>query len=280
MTKQLLLLTILISSIAYARESNTDMTPLDQAYIEATKNSKESVFYNEFLNSTIFIPTINVPEEDKHSRAEDDDTISPIIIESNGEKYLMLFDSKERLASLAQREVGFAALPGHAIVEMMGPDFHWALNIGTEYTKTFVPDEIEWLKGNLKNIEEKSVSSGTQVLIGAPAKIPDGLIESITKSLSSRNNEVKSAYLGQVYYVQDGEKPHLALVIETEIKDKSIIEAISQDLAVSTKGVLGEDEYIDILVNDGNGTALEITKAVKPFYVRKSSWLKKVLTRQ
>jgi hypothetical protein len=280
MTKQLLLLTILISSIAYARESNTDMTPLDQAYIEATKNSKESVFYNEFLNSTIFIPTINVPEEDKHSRAEDDDTISPIIIESNGEKYLMLFDSKERLASWAQREVGFAALPGHAIVEMMGPDFHWALNIGTEYTKTFVPDEIEWLKGNLKNIEEKSVSSGTQVLIGAPAKIPDGLIESLTKSLSSRNNEVKSAYLGQVYYVQDGEKPHLALVIETEIKDKSIIEAISQDLAVSTKGVLGEDEYIDILVNDGNGTALEITKAVKPFYVRKSSWLKKVLTRQ
>ena len=280
MIKQLLLLTILISSIAYARESNTDMTPLDQAYVEATKNNKESVFYNEFLSSTIFIPTINSPEEEKHSRAGDDDTISPIIIESDGEKYLMLFDSKERLASWAQREVGFAALPGHAIVEMMGPDFHWALNVGTEYTKTFVPEEIEWLKGNLKNFEKQSVSSGTQVLIGAPAKIPDGLIESLTKSLSSRNNEVKSAYLGQVYYVQDGEKPHLALVIETEIKDKSIIEAISQDLAVSTKGFLGEDEYIDILVNDGNGTALEITKAVKPFYVRKSSWLKKVLTRQ
>ncbi len=80
--------------------------------------------------------------------------------------------------------------------------------------------------------------------------------------------------------MKDGEKPHLALVIETEIKDKSIIEAISQDLAVSTKGFLGEDEYIDILVNDGNGTAVEITKAVKPFYVRKSSWLKKVLIRQ
>ena len=280
MIKQLLLLTILISSIAYAKERKTDMTPLDQAYVEATKNNKESVFYNEFLSSTIFIPTINAPEEDKHRRAGDDDTISPIIIESDGGKYLMLFDSKERLESWAQREVGFAALPGHAIVEMMGPDFHWALNVGTEYTKTFVPEEIEWLKENLKNIEEKSVSSGTQVLIGAPAKIPDGLIQSLTKSLSSRNNEVKSAYLGQVYYVQDGEKPHLALVIETEIKDKSIIEAISQDLAVSTKGFLGEDEYIDILVNDGNGTALEITKAVKPFYVRKIGWLKKVLTRQ
>ena len=151
--------------MAYAREGSTDMTPLDQAYIEATKNSKESVFYNAFLSSTIFIPTINSLEEEKHSRADDDDTISPVIIESDGEQYLMLFDSKERLASWAKREIGFAALPGHAIVEMMEPDFHWVLNVGTEYTKTLVPDELKWLKENLNNPEEKSVSSGTQVLI-------------------------------------------------------------------------------------------------------------------
>ncbi len=266
--------------MAYARDGSTNMTPLDQAYVEATKNNKESVFYNAFLSSTIFIPTINSPEEEKQSRAGDNDTISPVIIESDGEQYLMLFDSKERLASWAKREVGFAALPGHAVVEMMGPNFHWALNVGTEYTKTFVPDEIKWLKENLNDLEEKSVSSGTKVLIGAPAKIPNGLIESLTKSLSSRNSEVKAAYLGQVYYVREGEKPHLALVIDTEVKDKSIIEAISKDLAVSTKGFLGDDEYIDIMINDGSDTALEITKSVKPFYTRKSSWLKKMLTRQ
>ncbi|WP_189062387.1 enhanced serine sensitivity protein SseB C-terminal domain-containing protein, partial [Shewanella hanedai] len=277
MIKQLLLLTILNSNIVYAEDKNIVMTPLDHAYVEATKNSKEAIFYNAFLTATIFIPTLDSPDEEKQTRAGDNDTISPIIIESDGDQYIMLFDSKERLVSWAQREVGFAALPGHAIVEMMGTDFHWALNVGTAHVKTFVPDEIKWIKGNLNTPEEKMVASGTQVLIGAPSKIPNGLIESLVKSLSSRNGEIKAAYLGQVHYVREGEKPHLALVLHTDINDKSIIEAISKDLAFSTKGFLGDDEYIDIMVNDGNGTALEITKAVKPFY-KKSGWLKRMLT--
>lgn len=33
------------------------MTPLDRAYVEATQGGKESVFYNAFLSSTIFIAT-------------------------------------------------------------------------------------------------------------------------------------------------------------------------------------------------------------------------------
>lgn len=268
MIKQLLLLTILNSNIVYAKDKNIVMTPLDHAYVEATKNSKEAVFYNAFLSATIFISTVDSPDEEKQTRtrAGDNDTISPIIIESDGDQYIMLFDSKERLASWAQREVGFTALAGHAIVEKMGTDFHWALNVGTAHVKTFVPDEIKWLKGNINVPEEKMVASGTQVLIGAPSQIPNGLIESLVKSLSSRNGEIKAAYLGQVHYVREGEQPHLALVLDTEINDQSIIEAISKDLAVSTKGFLGDDEYIDIMVNDGNGTALEITKAVKPFY--------------
>ena len=248
------------------------MTSLDQAYVEASQSGKESVFYDAFLSSTIFIPTINAPEKESDRRTGENDTISPIIIESDGAKYLMLFDTQGRLASWAKREVGFAALPGHAIVEMMDTDFHWALNVGTEYMKTFVPEEIQWLKETNNKTREERIASGTQVITGAPAKIPVGLIESLRKNLSARNSEVKAAYLGQVYYGREGEKPHLVLVIDIATKEKSIIEAICQDLAVSTKGFLGEGEYIDIMVNEGNGTTLEITKVVKPFY-KKSGWL-------
>jgi len=248
------------------------MTPLDQAYIEATQGGNESVFYNSFLSSMLFIATVNAPEKEQNRRAGDNDSISPIIIESNGAKYLMLFDTKERLASWAEREVGFAALPGHSIVEMMSTDFHWALNVGTDYMKTFVPEEIQWLKENLQNTQKETVPSGTQVIVGAPAKIPAGLVETMKENLKSRNSEVKAAYLGQVYYVREGEKPHLALVLDVTAKDGSTLEAICQDLALSTKGFLGENEYIDIMVNDGNETALEITKSVKPFY-KKGGWL-------
>lgn len=261
---------ILVFSFAtYAQESKRQMSPLDQAYVTAMQTKQEAVFYNAFLNATIFIATANAPSQEKTTRAGEQDTISPIIVESEGAKYIMLFDSEERLLSWAKREVGFAAIPGHAIVEMMSPEFHWALNVGTEHVKTFVPDEISWLKQNLGQAKEERVPAGTQVLIGAPAKIPAGLVESLKKNLSSRNREVKAAYLGQVFYVRDGEKPHLALVLEVATKDKTAISGISKDLAIATKGYLGEDEYIDIMAGDENGTAVEIKKAVKPFYVKK-----------
>jgi hypothetical protein len=244
------------------------MTPLDKALAEAIAGRNESVFYNAFLNAMLFIPTVDAPGHEQVRRAGKGESLSPVIIESEGLKYLMLFDSKERLAAWAQREIGFAALPGHAIVEMMGTEFHWALNVGTEHVKTFVPDEIRWLKENLGRAQEENVAAGTQVLVGAPAKIPAGLIASLQQGLSTRNQEVTAAYLGQVYYVKPGEKPHLALVIEVSTKDKAVIAAICKDLAIATKGLLAKDEYIDILVNDGTGTALEITKAVKPFHVK------------
>lgn len=242
------------------------MTSLDESYVTAMQTKQEAVFYDAFLKATIFIAIADSPTSESTTRAGSNETISPIVIESHGEKYIMLFDTRERLAAWAKREVGCAALPGHAIVEMMGTEFHWALNVGTDYMKTFVPDEIAWLKQNLTKAQAESVPAGTKVLIGAPAKVPSGLVEALLETISSRNPEVQSAYLGEVFYVRDGEKPHLALVIDVNTRDKVAINAICQDLAVSTKGLLGEGDDLDIMANDGNGTALEITKAVKPFY--------------
>lgn len=245
------------------------MTPLDSAYVAATNNKEQqSEFYNTFLNSELFIPTHSTPGKDQRRRADENESISPIFIESDGVQYLMLFDSKERLSAWAQREVGFVALPGHAIVEMMSSEFHWALNVGTEYVKTFAPDEIQWLKQTVAQSkgQEAKITAGTKVLIGAPATIPNGLIESLLKILP-RNSEVKSAYLGQVHYVKQGEVPHLALVLEMENLPQSTIEAIRNDLIIATKGFLGESEYIDIMVKEESGVSNEITKSVKPFYV-------------
>ncbi len=247
---------------------NSYMSHLDSAYAAAMKGQeKQSIFYDAFLNAQLFIPTHSMPETDVQRRAGDDESISPILVELEGVQYLMLFDSKERLSAWAQREVGFVVLPGHAIVEMMNTDIHWALNAGTEHMKTFVSDEIQWLKetvGQSKGQETK-MSEGTNVLIGAPAFVPDGLIESLTKNLS-RNDEVKRAYLGQVFYESTGEKPHLALVIEINELPKATIDAIRTDLAIATKGFLGESEYIDIMLQDESGIANEITKSVNAFY--------------
>lgn len=271
MIYKIFILALMLPSLAIAEGKKSKMTPLDSAYVAAQKSEeRQSNFYNTFLNSELFIPTHTSPEIEQHRRASENESISPIFVEADGIQYLMLFDSEERLSSWAQREVGFVALPGHAVVEMMSPEFHWILNVGTDYVKTFAPEEIQWLKSNLAQTkgQEAKMAAGTNVLIGAPAKVPSGLIESLVNTIK-RNPEIKRAYLGQVHYEKEGEVPHLALVFEAPKLSQSVLEAIRTDLAIATKGFVGESEYIDILVDDGTGVANEIAKAVKPFYETK-----------
>lgn len=126
------------------------MTELDKALaifqqdMEDPKN--QSQFYDRFLNATFYIPTL-----DEHARAgetepEEKGHVVPLIIEAEGNDYLMLFDSEERLRNWAQAEVSFVEVPGHVIAATSIPPLHWALNVGAERSKQFLPDEIAWLK--------------------------------------------------------------------------------------------------------------------------------------
>lgn len=245
------------------------MTALDKALEAATTNrEKQSEYYNLFLNSEIFVPTHDLPSKESRHRAGEGETIRPIIIESEGKKYLMLFDTKERLSSWAKREVGFAVIRGHVVVEMMSADIQWALNVGTDHVKIFGPDEIKWLKENVAKAAEEKLAKGTTVRVGAPASIPAGLVESLIKTLL-RNPEVIEAYLAQGHYMKQGEKPHLALVLRLDATPASTLEAIRKDLATASQSFLNQNEFIDIFVDDGRDLASEVVKAVRPFYVRK-----------
>ena len=262
------LLALLFATLLMAN-GQTQMTPLDKAFEAATKNpDKQSEYYNLFLNSEIFIPTHDLPSKESIARAGEGERISPFIIESEGKKYLMLFDTKERLSSWAKREVGFAVVRGHVVVEMMSADIQWALNVGTDHAKIFVSDEIKWMKENAARVAQVKVAKGTTVRVGAPANIPKGLVEALRKTLL-QNTEVIEAYLAQVLYVQEGEKPHLALVLRIDASQASTAEAIRKELATASRAFLDENEFIDIFVDEGGGIAVDVIKAVGPFYVRK-----------
>lgn len=260
----------LIPATLLMANTQTQMTALDKALEAATKNrEKQSDYYNLFLNSEIFIPTLDLPLKEGRHRAGEGETIRPIILESEGQKYLMLFDTKERLSSWAKREVGFSAVRGHVVVEMMSADIPWALNVGTDHVKIFVSDEIKWLKENAAKATEEKLAKGTAVLVGMPASIPAGLLESLIKTLQ-RNPEVIEAYLAQVHYVKEGEKPHLALVLRIDPTPAATLEAIRKDLATASRSFLGQNEFIDIFVDEGGGLESKVIKAVRPFYVRKT----------
>lgn len=116
------------------------MTEFDSALEEFQQNREDaksqSRFYDLFLNGTFLVPTVG--EEDGHA--------VPLVVEADGNDYLMLFDTEERLQRWAQAEVSFVEVPGHVLAEMSAPPLRWALNVGSEPSKEFLPDEIAWLR--------------------------------------------------------------------------------------------------------------------------------------
>jgi hypothetical protein len=123
------------------------MTPLDQALEKFIQDENEHTqYYDLVLNTRFFIPTSDETNKNGTVEVTENDSIAPIILEAEGKRYMMLFDSEDRLTSWAKESVSYVVFPGYAIAEMSTPALHWAVNVGTGFSKEFVPDEIGWLK--------------------------------------------------------------------------------------------------------------------------------------
>lgn len=127
------------------------MTKIDEALILGRQDPKaQPLFYDLFLNSLFFIPVI---EEDDSKKSAENGAL-PLLIEAEGNSYLMLFDTIKRLTDWADEDAKYLPMPGYAITEMSLPNLHWALNYGTEHQRQFEPDEIAWLKDVVRQAKE------------------------------------------------------------------------------------------------------------------------------
>lgn len=130
-------------------ETTQELTGLDQA-LQTLRDDMEdakrqSKYYDIFLNTTFCVPTLD-PQELEGAATVEEGQVLPLIIDSEGNDYLMLFDTEERLKSWAGDEAKWVGVPGHVLAATTMPPLHWALNVGTDYSKQFLPDEIAWLR--------------------------------------------------------------------------------------------------------------------------------------
>ncbi|MDD2541182.1 MAG: SseB family protein, partial [Desulfuromonadaceae bacterium] len=85
-----------------------EMTKLDQALQtlrdDMDNSKRQSKYYDIFLNTTFCVPTLD-PQEAGEESAIEEGQVLPLVIESEGNDYLMLFDTEERLKSWAAVDV-------------------------------------------------------------------------------------------------------------------------------------------------------------------------------
>ncbi|PSM31306.1 enhanced serine sensitivity protein SseB C-terminal domain-containing protein [Haliangium sp. UPWRP_2] len=255
-------------------EEPEKMTPLDKALQEAKDTADAAdAFYSLFLNTAVFIPTHDPAAESSGSRrTAPGETFHPFVVESEGKPYLPVFDTHDRLTAWAGgHPMTYIQMAAHALIRSsLDPKLHLALNVGTPNLKVFVPEELERLRQvhQAQTPKQFTVPAGTRVLVGAPASVPDGIEESLRHCLE-RNEEVESAYLGQVHFMIEGSKPELFLVLKIDDTGKEHLDSIQEDIGVALRGFLQKGENLTLQVYDGKGTGSGVVEAVKPFYVRK-----------
>jgi len=125
------------------------VTPIDQAlaafYTDPENVDTRNDFYRLFLNTDFYLPTF---DEATGGVATGDgaEQALPLIMESDGNDYMMIFDSQERVAAWSEEGVFCITLPGSVLVEMATEGLHLAMNVGSDHSKQFIPEEIAWLK--------------------------------------------------------------------------------------------------------------------------------------
>jgi len=126
------------------------MTQLDEALDTLRQDPSDArnqaKFYDLFLNATFFVPILDEKSLDETVGSPREGQVLPLVMEADGNDYLMLFDTRERLRAWTQADPPCVEVPGHVLAATTMPPLHWALNVGTDFSKQFVPDEIAWLR--------------------------------------------------------------------------------------------------------------------------------------
>lgn len=132
-----------------APASDNENTGLDQALTilrqDMSDSTSQSKFYDLFLNTTFCVPILD-PQELEDGVKLEEGQILPLIVAAEGNDYLMIFDSAERLKGWAGENTQWVEVPGHIIATTTMPPLHIAMNVGTDFSKQFLPDEITWLR--------------------------------------------------------------------------------------------------------------------------------------
>jgi len=138
-------------------EAPQETAGLDQALQslreDMTDAKRQSKFYDIFLNTTFCVPSFDRKELDGEADVEEGQVL-PLIVESEGNDYLLLFDTEERLKNWAGAEAKWVDVPGYVLAATTMPPLHMAMNVGTEYSKRFLPDEIAWMREVVERCNE------------------------------------------------------------------------------------------------------------------------------
>jgi len=199
------------------------MTPLDQAHaaMEAGGEPEALAFWHEFADAELFL----VLEQEAQG-----DSLEPRVFDLSMGRMLLAFDSEERLATISDQPMPYAALPGRVVAaQLAGQGLALGLNLGTGAgcETVLAAGSIDWLAQMLT--QDAPQEHSAQIARLAAPLVPEALHQALRALLPVQ----AQGALAQVEY-QDGGWGHvLALSGLTSEDAPRMGRAVTEALAFS-----------------------------------------------
>ncbi len=229
----------------------------------ATHPSARPQFYHDLLEAEIYIvnkDTGNPSIQDQDYRPGSELRIQQL--KKGDQFWLPIFSSLPRLQQFTNSGTNYLRMRARDFFEMTrGANI--ILNPNLAFGKEFLPQEIDQLlDGSIFSPGQTyTAPKDTQVLIGQPAIYPNEFVKALSDYFAT-NPLVNRAYLAQVHYPENDEKPHLLIGIDAQGDWEMVI----GDAGMIASNVLEKGEWIDFMRLDDSGISQYLVNKTRPFY--------------
>ncbi|CTQ33029.1 SseB family protein [Jannaschia rubra] len=203
----------------------TPETPLDRAHLSAETLGTDAArlgFFERLAEAELHLLL----------ETEDRETVTPRLVEVDGERYALAFDLPERLTAFAGA-APTATLSGRRLAALlMGEGLGLALNLeDAPSAQLLEPASIAWLDRTLAHTPEETEARISEVT--PPGDLPDALLTGLDAKLRLASGLARCAYLASVRY-DDGSRGHiLGFVDPVPGAETDIARAVSEALVFS-----------------------------------------------
>lgn len=188
----------------------SNVTPLDTAHAAMEANPADDTyrlaFYERLADCEFFLML-------QSEVGDDADDVTPELFELEDARYVLIFDTEDRLAAFSGQMTPYVALSGRAIAGMLSEqDIGLGVNLDVAPSAIVLPPTaVAWLNDTLGNAPDEVEAHIAEVF--PPAGLPERLIEALDAKLATAMGLARAAYLVAVRY-DTGARGHLLGIVD------------------------------------------------------------------
>ncbi|MFB2532487.1 SseB family protein [Paracoccus sp. p3-h83] len=225
------------------------LTAIDRAHLAAEAAPEDEALrwrvYEALAGAELFVLLAGEPGGD---------AITPQVFDLDEGRFVLAFDSEDRLAAFSGGPAGYASLPGRALAAMLARDgLGLGLNLGEVSSRLLPPDALDWLVQALADDPQPApaVAVAHHPLPGAPA-VADGL----APHLPRLTGMARALYLTLAEAADGTRRPRLSVETETPKAADPLARMLAEALRFAGIGEIEGLGEIEIAIHPADDPAL------------------------